>query len=126
MDMQDLVDGWGARMQRDRAQSQMTLGQLIERLESFCADSKVERIAAPHSYRGYYCDLAFERGDGLMLASDAVKLARSALGEVFEGYKGGEYQMGKLTPVWLAEYGCSGQKIVAVRDDGTFKVADDD
>jgi hypothetical protein len=28
-----------------------------------------------------------------------------AIGKTYTGYKGGEYVMGKVTPVWVANYG---------------------
>lgn len=51
---------------------------------------------------------------------------RAAMGEVFEGYKGGDFQMGRNTPVWLASYGCSGEKIMAIREDGALELAADE
>jgi hypothetical protein len=53
-------------------------------------------------------------------------MCRAAIGEVFEGYKGGDFQMGRNTPVWLASYGCSGEKIMAIRDDGALELAADE
>ena len=35
-------------------------------------------------------------------------MLKLAIGEVFEGYKGGDYTMSKNTPVWVANYGNSG------------------
>jgi hypothetical protein len=122
--MQALVDGMSAQWQRDRAASQMTLGKLIERLETLPPETMLD-LASPHSYRGYYSDLAFEIGDKIA-AADALKMCRAAMGEVFQGYKGGDYQMGRNTPVWRASYGCCGQKIMAVRDDGTLELAEDE
>lgn len=113
-----------AQWQRERAASQMTLGRLIDRLETLPPGTMVD-LAKPHSYRGYYDDLAFDRGDKIPVA-EALKLCRGAMGEVFEGYKGGDFQMGRNTPVWRASYGRCGHKIVSVRDDGTLELADDE
>lgn len=119
-----LADGLSAQWQRERAASQMTLGKLIKRLESLPSKTMLD-LASPHSYRGYYEDLAFEMGDKIS-AADALVMCCAALGEVFEGYKGGEFQMGRNTPVWRASYGCTGQKIMGVRDDGMLDLADDE
>jgi hypothetical protein len=77
-------------------------------LESLIARLKAEDpakvvavgFAEPHSYRGYYEDLAFEvRLDttvGEMLAA-----AESAVGATYHGWKGGEYTMKGWTACWL-------------------------
>jgi hypothetical protein len=90
----------------------MTLGELIE----FLAARDPQKVVPlgfhkPHSYRGYYEDLAFEPCEqttvGAMLAC-----AKEALGHTYTGYKGGEYTMEEWTKVWLSEYGDnSGQSI---------------
>ncbi len=121
-----MMDGMSAQWQRDRAAAQMTLGKMIERLEAMPPETMIEGIKAPHSYRGYYCDIAFERVENRIAASAALALCKSAMGEVFEGYKGGDFQMGRNTPLWLASYGCCGQKIMGVRDDGSLELANDD
>ncbi len=123
--MQALVDGMSAEWQRERAASQMTLGSLIDRLEAMPPETMIDGIMGPHSYRGYYSDLAFKGGDK-MTVRDALALCRSAMGEVFEGYKGGDYQMGRNTPIWLANYGDCGKKIMAIREDGTLELAADE
>lgn len=117
--MQALVDGLGAAWQRERAGSQFTLGTMIEALENMDGQGAyVDALCDPHSYRGYYCDLAFEPAEGRVLVSDLLAVCRSALGEVFEGYKGGDYTMGKSTPVWISYYGSTGRKIVGIDRDG--------
>lgn len=121
-EIQALMDGLNAQWQKERAESQMTLGKLIERLESLPPETMLN-LSNPHSYRGYYSDLAFQMGDKITIA-DALKMIRDTMGEVFEGYKGGEFQMGRNTPVWQANYGCCGRKIIDIRDDGTLELAD--
>lgn len=86
----------------------MSLGELIAALEA--ADPRLilpDGFHNPHSYRGYYEQLAFEPAQnvtvGAMLAD-----ARSALGAVYEGYKGGSYRMVDYTDCWIAEYGSTG------------------
>lgn len=121
-----MINGINQQWQRERAETQMTLGKMIDRLEAMPPETIIEGITAPHSYRGYYCDLAFERGETRIAASAALALCKSAMGEVFKGYKGGDFQMGRNTPLWLSEYGNTGQKIMGLRDDGSLELANDD
>lgn len=126
MNIQYLIDGFSAQMQRERAKTQMTLGQLIGALEKMPGGAVVANIHGAHSYRGYYDDLAFKRSEGTRHASDLLAECKSAMGKAFEGYKGGRYVMGELTPVWIASYGCCGVKLIALHDDGCIAVADDE
>ena len=61
----------------------------------------------PHSYRGYYEQLAFEPAENITIG-EMLAAARSALGTTFTGYKGGDYTMGEHTECWIANYGESG------------------
>ena len=123
--IQAFVDGLSAQWQRERAGSQMTLGKLIDRLSTLPADKPINELKNPHSYRGYYCDLAFETGVNKIPVAEALALCRSAMGEVLEGYKGGDFQMGRNTPVWLANYGCTGQKLLGLNEDGSLRLGND-
>lgn len=65
----------------------------------------------PHSYRGYYEDLAFEVATDISVGT-MLELCRESVGKTFYGYKGGEYVMNEYTDCWIAEYGRSnGQSI---------------
>jgi hypothetical protein len=61
----------------------------------------------PHSYRGYYEDLAFSECRGVSVA-EMLATASACVGRTFTGYKGGEYMMYGDTRVWIAPYGESG------------------
>lgn len=124
--LQAMVNEMLKQRQIERSTSQMTLGKLIDRLSAMPPDAMIESIEAPHSYRGYYSDLAFESNSGRIPVSAALALCKSAMGEVFQGYKGGDFQMGRNTPLWVANYGDCGQKLMAVRDDGSLELADDE
>lgn len=126
MNMQALIDGMSAQWQRERAQTQITLGKLISELEALPIGAMVANLQSPHSYRGYYSDLSFEMGEGSRHAEDLLKSCRSAMGKVFVGYKGGNYVMGALTPVWVANYGCTGDRLIGLNDDGSFETAPDE
>lgn len=123
--IQAMVDGMNAAWMRERSETQMTLGKLIARLEEMPADTLIDGMCDEHSYRGYYSDLAFELCGTKVKASDLLATCRNAMGQVFEGYKGGDFVMGALTPVWIAPYGCCGKKLMAIRDDGSLETAED-
>lgn len=89
----------------------MMLCDLIAYLES-ADQTKTVRIgfSNPHSYRGYYHDLAFEPVANIRV-SEMLAAAKSALGTTYQGYKGGDYTMGEYTDCWLANYGETGEGI---------------
>jgi hypothetical protein len=113
-------------MLRERAATQMTLGAMIAALEKMPPETEIDGIGSAISYRGYYSDLAFQPQPEKIKAGDLLAQCRAAMGQVFEGYKGGDFVMGALTPVWIADYGCCGRKIMAINPDGTIETADDD
>lgn len=127
LDIQALIDGMSAQHQRERAETQMTLGKLIAALEAMPSDAEVANLNSAHSYRGYYSDLAFERDAGTRPAAELLAECKAAMGQVFEGYKGGDYVMGALTPLWISTYGhSSGTKIMAVLAGGEVETSQDD
>jgi hypothetical protein len=123
--IQAMMDGMSAQWQKERSESQMTLGKLIDALAAVPPETELQGFGEPHSYRGYYDDLAFEKMGEKTTAGKALEMARACMGEIFEGYKGGEFQMGRNTPVWLAKDGSCGMKIMAIREDGTLELAED-
>ena len=125
MNMQALIDGMSDQRQRERAETQMTLGKLISALEAMPDSAEVANLNSAHSYRGYYSDLAFERDEGTRPAGELLAECKAAMGKVFCGYKGGDYVMGALTPVWLASYGCCGLKLMALHAGGETETAED-
>lgn len=89
----------------------MMLGDLIEMLREVDPAVVVPLgFGNPHSYRGYYERLAFERRENATVG-EMLAEAESALGKTFQGYKGGEYRMDTFSDVYLAEYGCVGEEI---------------
>lgn len=71
------------------------------------------------SWRGVYADLALEpveRGEKPVTVRELIARCNSADGNVFEGYKGGDYRMDADTPVWVDNYGeCHKRGIVDIR-----------
>jgi len=89
----------------------MKLGELITRLTQEDPAKVVARgFDSPHSYRGYYDELAFEPAESITVGA-MLKAAMSAAGATFQGYKGGDFRMNAKTRVWLAEWGNVGEEI---------------
>ncbi len=124
--IQAFFDGMSAQMQRQRAATQMTLGKLIAALEAMPDGAEVANLCDSHSYRGYYEDLAFERATGVRPAAELLSECKAAMGQVFTGYKGGDYVMGALTPVWVANYGCGGVKLITLSAGGEIETENDE
>lgn len=83
----------------------MILIDLISWLEQQPQDAIVPHgFGAPHSFRGNYCDLAFEPVRDARIR-DMLAFATSAMESTFEGYKGGEHKMTGHTECWIAPYG---------------------
>lgn len=126
MNLQAMMDGMSAQWQRERAETQMTLGKMIEKLETLPPDLMMFGLGHLHSYRGYYSDLSFAPLPDKVAVSNVLAECRAAMGQVFTGYKGGIFVMGALTPMWLASYGSTGLRIMALHDDGSLALASDD
>lgn len=119
-DLQTFFDNLKKEWRLKRAESQMTLGKLISELEKVPSYRLIENIGEPHSYRGYYEDLAFEKEVGNRTVESLLsELKGVCLHNTFEGYKGGYFYMDIQTPLWIADYGSSGVEIVDIHDDGT-------
>ncbi len=89
----------------------MILKDLIEFLESKDPSIVVPiGFANPHSYRGYYEQLAFEPVPNVRV-SEMLSSAKEALGSSYSGRKGGEYLMDEYTDVNLAFRGETGETI---------------
>jgi hypothetical protein len=86
----------------------MYLLRLIEILEK-CHPGRPCKygFAMPHSYRGDYFCLAF-RPKRNQLVGEMLTAAKSALGAIYTGWKGGEYEMNQYTEVFLADQGKCG------------------
>ena len=129
MDIQAMLDGMSELARSTRSQYHVTLGGLITMLQSLEPSAKVwlDDGSAPGqlmSYRGYYADLAFSRTYADLAfsrTSEAITVdqmlttCQAALGQSFEGYKGGDYVMGEDTPLWMANWGMTGLAIVAMQ-----------
>lgn len=129
MDIQALFDTISKVSRDERQRYHMSLGDLIAALDEAPESWRVETpervgIGRPHSYRGYYEDLAFQPEATAPSVADARAMARECLGKTFEGYKGGDFQMSDKTALWISGYGdSSGLAIVgASHDPGNQRV----
>lgn len=59
-----------------------------------------------YGVEGFTKDEKFEPKE--MLVSKFLELLKSALGKTYTGWKGGDFVMGKTTPIWVANDGNSG------------------
>lgn len=125
MDMQKIVDLMNVTSKQTRARYQMTLGKLIAEL-SECAPTDLVVFGgedegspgSPDSYRGYYSDLSFDSAGKPITVAEFKATCEKAVGETFQGYKGGDYKMDNDTPLWVAQYGCCGHAIMRVMKRG--------
>ena len=122
MDLQAMMEGAMAKRRTEvlKSSPQILLGELILKLESvpdktlgvvYDFDSMCPGTI--NSWRGSYDELAlsFDHPEGLPPSVNCLlKELRGAIGKTYTGYKGGEYLMGKNIPVWVDNYGESGDK----------------
>lgn len=144
MNLQDYINNALKSSRQDTLakSDQLTLGELILKLEPIVAKQE-ERISEGKdeahvyydfcnlfpteidSWRGSYSELALNFVDSdndgakTMTVGGLLTMLKSTIGKTFEGYKGGEFTMNKHTPIWVANYGNSGNTaVVDVVDDG--------
>lgn len=103
----------------------LTLGELINKLEKQPKDQLIYfdfswlHPTTLHSYRGHYDHLALGFAIDQHPAStvtNLLKICEEAIGKTFTGWKGGNFLMGSITPVWAANNGHTGNYIVDVRN----------
>ena len=115
--MQHLIDTLSKGWRAERSLSQMTLGKLISILSGLPKETKIEKLCSPHSYRGYYSDLSFKKESGEQSVGELLSILQNeCIDKTFEGYKGGDFTMDEHTPLWIADYGCTGLKIMELKE----------
>jgi len=117
MDLQTILDNAVAakRAEEMKISAQLTLGELILKMEGKSDDKPVVFDDGKHfptylgSWRGSYCELALGyneyEGEKPMEGSIFAEKLKEAVGKTYQGYKGGDFTMGKTTPVWVANDG---------------------
>lgn len=84
------------------------LGDIAEAFTAIDPDTVLPiGLTDPHSYRGYYHELAVELS-GPTRAGDIAAMLKDCIGRTFEGYKGGDFTMHTHSDVYIAQYGYSG------------------
>lgn len=95
---------------------QILLGELIAKLEAILDRTKEVVFdfdgmipTELDSWRGSYCELAigYDSSATPPTLEKFLEMLKGAVGKTYEGYKGGDFVMGKATPVWIANYGRS-------------------
>ena len=103
----------------------MTLGEIIDALrrkepeQTIAFDFVYFAPKGITSYRGYYDQLAIGYEQIETTVAEVLAMCNEAVGKTFTGYKGGDYVMGRETPVWVANRSESGSTaIVDIIDHG--------
>jgi hypothetical protein len=94
----------------DNGAKPLTLGQFASVLEQAKWNGIIMipfSITKPHSYRGYYEQMAFEIFYTPQPIEDAISMVRSAIGNRYDGYKGGTFLMTDETLCHFSMYGTS-------------------
>lgn len=131
MDLQSILTNavQQGRAERFKASNQMTLGEMIIKLEAIIEAMKIKEKDRPEyqdpevqfdfeylrptglsSWRGSYAELAieFDSQGKWIKASEFLAMLKEAVGKEYTGWKGGEFVMGRSTPMWVANPGNSG------------------
>lgn len=112
--------------------NQFTLGKLIDELQSIELKTSSGEYKDVYfdfgyfsptfleSWRGSYDEISLGYSEGNSIKVDRlIQLLNGAIGETFEGYKGGDFVMYEHTPLWIANYGNSGNTgVIGVHDRG--------
>ena len=116
----------------ERKRDHMNIGELIKALDA-CHPTAIVSIVSPLpcvpalefcSYRGYYdrlCIMPVEGHDGPTAGALSAAL-REAMGQVFVGWKGGEYVYHADTLVHCAREGSTGPEVVGVTSEYDYLV----
>lgn len=128
MGMQGLIDAMNNASKQTRSDYHITIGELIEALEQ--ADSKSlpvltshapdKSVECPHSYRGYYSDLALEPSSTIANVETVLNFMKDVEDTYETGYKGGDYLMDRDVPVWISNQGdCDSYAVIDVMHNDT-------
>lgn len=116
--LQQLIYGMSAQWALERSESMMTLGEMIAKLDNIDQSYAIVIDHIDHgeviptdlmSYRGYYRDLAinYEKDYREVSVNEFSNSLKEAIGKTYTGYKGGDFIMSKITPMWVDGYGSS-------------------
>lgn len=130
LDLQSTLAAMVAQQRQEALKSspQLLLGELIARLEAIADKSKLVvydfdnmKPTSLDSWRGAYAELALGYDETREITiNELLEKLQYAVGHTYEGYKGGDFTMGKGTPIWVANYGESG--VYAKSREGTTAI----
>lgn len=109
--MQGLFDMLSDAARDTRKDYHLCLGGLLDRLREADPEALVY-LERPHSYRGYYADLALEPAARPIRVWELINQLSDVIDTELTGYKGGEFLMEADTPVWIAAYGNTGLALI--------------
>lgn len=95
-----------------------TIQGLIDMLDPHKGAVVLNASSTVTSYRGYYNQLAIAPGDGVSVRN-LIRVLKGAIGEQFDGYKGGAWTMEPDTNVWLSPYGHSSGLMIVGYDESS-------
>lgn len=120
MDMQTVISMMSKEWELDRSKNMVTIIELVSMLSEYDENLEVliDDVEAGYvyptglsSYRGYYTDIQIEfahakHGDiNTTTVGNLISDLSEAIGKTYTGYKGGDFTMSKITPVWIDNYG---------------------
>lgn len=137
MDFQEMITNKVSAMRQEELKDMpiLTLGEIVAKLEAIeAAHTDKEDFWVRYdfgsltptklmSWRGVYAELAlgYEDGKNWPKITDVLDELKSGIGKTFEGYKGGDFKMGRGTPVWVANYGDSGNTAIVDILDNSYE-----
>lgn len=74
------------------------------------------------SARANYSDLGLRPKQDVTIES-MLNVVEGALGQTFQGYKGGDFEMKEYSEVWLAEYSTTGEPVTKLWLDAEIDLA---
>ena len=111
MDIQSFIDTITNAARDSRKNYHVCLGELLDGLRQADPEGLVY-LTDPHSYRGYYSDLALEPTTTPIKVNQLIDQLEAVIDTELTGYKGGEFLMSADTPVWVSHYGTTGSALV--------------
>lgn len=135
-DIQTMINTMTEIARDERSKYHVTLGEIIDTLKEISGrgegyrvvtvewDGRIMGIINPHSYRGYYSDLAFEPVDHPTTVDEVLEAADRVLDTELDGWKGGDFLMHEGVPLWIAYEGKTGDAVLSVilPDDQTVRL----
>lgn len=143
LDLQTYLDNAvkAQRAEKMKTSDQLTLGEMILKIEPLLSKQESIKKKYEHeaevvydfeylfprtidSWRGSYAELTldFNSEGEPMTIIEFYKMLKDTIGKTFTGYKGGDFTMGKNTPVWVANYGHSGNTAVIDLIDNEYQI----